>query len=497
MQQLNLEWNPEKFNILGVEFTIGLDNISDRNIEPELIEMQREINQWSKRDLTPFGRVTVIKTIVLSKIIHILTTLPTPSKIMMCRINTMLYQFLWSNKPDKIKRNIARQKLENGGINMTDIYFFEKSLKLTWIRRLLISKQKWKHVISCIYPKILKIQNFGNCFVHNLSKDLTNEFWADVMFCLFDFVNKIDINSQEELNATSFLHNSKFKIGNDTIKSNNLISKNIFFIYQLQENDDFLNVEQFREKYNIQIDFLSYNAIIRCIRLQTQNNDLEKTGKILKHQPALNVILKSKKGTTDIYQSFIGNSYECKGKQKWINTVDINEDEWISSFTLLKRTTSDTKLRWLQFRNIHHILTTNRSASKFMEDQSDLCHYCNQESETIRHLLWQCNVVKAFWNELCKLINDRCKHAHDLKISEKLVILGQDDFIYTDRILDYMILVAKLYIYRCKCQDRPLLLRNFITDIYNRYCVDKYLRKNSSDFKNDWSHYTDLFKSLM
>ena len=95
--------------------------------------MQREINNWLKRDLTPFGKVTVIKTLIVSKIVHILLSLPSPNKATFNKINKMLYNFLWDGKPDKIKRNIAKQKLENGGIAMIDIELFDKALKMTWI----------------------------------------------------------------------------------------------------------------------------------------------------------------------------------------------------------------------------------------------------------------------------------------------------------------------------------------------------------------------------
>ena len=55
MPDLGFSWNPEKFNLLGIDFTINLVNITDNNIEKKLGEIQRDINTWSKRDITPFG----------------------------------------------------------------------------------------------------------------------------------------------------------------------------------------------------------------------------------------------------------------------------------------------------------------------------------------------------------------------------------------------------------------------------------------------------------
>ena len=90
----------------------------------KMTEMQKEINQWSKRDLTPFGKITVIKTLIISKIVHLLISLPSPSNKIMKEIDKMLYTFLWDGKPDKIKRSLAKQKMVNGGIGMIDILFY-------------------------------------------------------------------------------------------------------------------------------------------------------------------------------------------------------------------------------------------------------------------------------------------------------------------------------------------------------------------------------------
>ena len=498
LPHMNFEWNPIKFNILGIDFTRDLKDISDKNIESKLYEMQREINSWSKRDLTPFGRVVVIRTLVISKIVHILISLPTPSKRMMLKINNMLFDFLWDGKPDKIKRCIAKQKLDNGGINMIDIDLFDKALKLTWIRRFISGNQKWKNLIIEINPNFEYFFLFGNIFIKRLAYVVDNPFWTHVMTYLGDFMYKCKIVSFEDFCATSFLYNSNYKIGGNVIENCALRNHGVYFIYQLMNNDDnFYSLDEFNIKYNLNLDFLTYHSIIRCIKTNSTLDDLEKTNKKLHYQPAINVILKDKKGATNIYQNLLTNSVEIKGKNKWCQLTGISEEDWFGSFALLKRTTCDTKLRWLQFRILHHILTTNRSASKFKPDQSDLCTFCKIESETIQHLIWHCEIVKSFYNNFIELINRRCKHSHNMTINQQLVFFGCSEYIYTDRVFDTILLLLKSYVYRCKVQDKELNKRVFIKELFNRYCIEKCLRKNSKQFQSDWEAYADLFKCLM
>ena len=62
--------------------------------------------------------------------------LPDPDMPEIKKLETLFYKFLWNKKPDKIKREIIVQKLEDGGLNMPDVNQFIKSLKkISWIRR--------------------------------------------------------------------------------------------------------------------------------------------------------------------------------------------------------------------------------------------------------------------------------------------------------------------------------------------------------------------------
>ena len=184
------------------------------------------------------------------------------------------------------------------------------------------------------------------------------------------------------------------------------------------------------------------------------------------------------------------------GLEKWKLKLGISKFEWLESFRTLKFSCKDTKLYWFQFRINHNILTTNRSVSKYDKDQSDLCSFCKRSSETIQHLFWFCSVVNQFWKKLEVIINLRCSHAHNFKFNEQLVLLGYSDNIYTDKICDLIVLMAKFYIYRCKVNQIDLSFHGFILELYQRYRVEKEIYKKSVDFRNNWGPYLNIFKSL-
>ena len=248
LPELNFEWNPKSFKILGVTFTTDLKNISDININQKMNSIIFELNQWRKRDLTPFGKVTVIKTHAISKIVHILISLPSPSVKVLNELNKLFFEFLWDGKPDKIKRSVSKMKIDKGGIGMIDVYLFDKALKLTWVRRYFKSPASWKLLVDKVYPNFKEIFNYGDEYELKISNEITHPFWSNIVQYYYIFQKQFKLYSKEEVEATRFLYNSNIKIGKKVIKNKKLISSNIFAISQLRYNNRFLTLQEINTK---------------------------------------------------------------------------------------------------------------------------------------------------------------------------------------------------------------------------------------------------------
>ena len=90
--------------------------------------------------MSPLGKITIIKTNMVSQCVHLMSTLPTSDSFLK-EVNTILYNFLWEGKPDKIKRSTTILKHTHGGLKMVNIYNFDKSLKVTWVKKLLTQSE--------------------------------------------------------------------------------------------------------------------------------------------------------------------------------------------------------------------------------------------------------------------------------------------------------------------------------------------------------------------
>ena len=76
------------------------------------------------------------------------------------KIDKLLFDFLWSSKPAKIKRTTIIAPIEEGGLGMVDVYNVHMASKISWIQRLNdISKAKWKTVMLKLMKTDLSIIN--------------------------------------------------------------------------------------------------------------------------------------------------------------------------------------------------------------------------------------------------------------------------------------------------------------------------------------------------
>ena len=107
----------------------------DLNFRKKIIDVSKILKSWQHRKLTLLGKVTVIKTLALPKLIHLLTSLPNLKQSLFNDLNKLFFNFIWDGKPEKIKRNTLIADFEDGGLKMIHLQQFNAYLKISWIKR--------------------------------------------------------------------------------------------------------------------------------------------------------------------------------------------------------------------------------------------------------------------------------------------------------------------------------------------------------------------------
>ena len=215
--ETKLNWDQNIFTVLGIIFSINLQEMIDINYSKAYREIKNVLIQWSKRKLTPYGKITIIKSLAMAKMNHYIMSLPNPSYHFLKDLNRLFYNFVWNNKIDRVKRTVAIKPYKQGGLKMIDIFSFINALKITWIRRSIQKESKWLSLLYHMYPKLQKFHIFGIRYVKEELINIDNHFWKDVFHSWTYFTNSIRKTKWLDFINEPIWSNNSVKIGGKTL----------------------------------------------------------------------------------------------------------------------------------------------------------------------------------------------------------------------------------------------------------------------------------------
>ena len=82
--------------------------ITGINYSNKIQTLKNSIKMWQRRALSPLGKITVIKSLLLPKITHLLIALPKPGITLLQEINTLFYDFLLKGRA-KIEQSVVHK----------------------------------------------------------------------------------------------------------------------------------------------------------------------------------------------------------------------------------------------------------------------------------------------------------------------------------------------------------------------------------------------------
>ena len=136
----------DKVKILGVWFSSTECCIS-QNLNPVLNQIQSTVNRWSQRDLSLKGRITVSKSLLISKLVYVMSCIVIPDANLKS-IQSLIMKYVWRGRPPKVKAKVLCQSISDGGLGAVDTQAMYISLMLSWVRRLFNDNATWVHVLK-------------------------------------------------------------------------------------------------------------------------------------------------------------------------------------------------------------------------------------------------------------------------------------------------------------------------------------------------------------
>ena len=249
-----------------------------------------------------------------------------------------------------------------------------KALRLSWIGRILSdSNDNWKAIPNHYLEKhgglsfLLKC-NYDIKYLDNRLPSFYRE--------LLQFFHELRSQYESPLKRDFILWNNKeILIDKKPVFWKPWYDKKIFFIKDLlTDSGDFPSFNQFKEKYNIETNFLQYYQMISAIPSILKQKSAEQGDSQMNKLLTKNTFFLSENKLINFdefrckqyYELFIESS-ACVPTtvSSWGKNHPVIANSWESAVASTYKTTSDNKLRQFSFKLLHRVLVTKKELKIF------------------------------------------------------------------------------------------------------------------------------------
>ena len=429
--------------------------------------MQAVTKLWYYRNMTLIGKVTILNTLVSLLFVYKFQVIHKLPENIVEKIESCFNDFIWAGKKPKIPLHILQKQKDQGGLGLSNIREKHRALCINWVK------------IARNNPIVF---NLANYFIHglctddfiwncNLSKEdvkylkISNVFWHTVTqeWCKLTYHEPHDKESVLEQNIVL---NSHIRIDKKPIVPKGILR---FQIKHMVENGEPCMPA---EPTLTEVNWLQLKAIWSAVP--------NKWKQLLKGENSENVkeqmleLTQTKKFVSLTYCELINSNYAIDSSaKKWAKILKekFDYDRHQRSFVEIYRITNIVKLRSFQYRLLHNTVFCNNVLYHWKIKDSKICELCKTEPQNIEHLLWNCVIVRKIWTELENYFNDECNLTNVLTINFPNIVYNQ---IHPKKghVTNFITLVVKQFIYRCKCLQMIPTFRQILEEIQLLYRIE-------------------------
>jgi hypothetical protein len=398
----------KQVHALGIFFSYNTDSVVLKNFMDRAKEFKRVLDMWLQRDLSLIGKITILKSLAFSKVIYQCGVMTTPPNFIETIID-IAYNFIWNNKPDKIKRQTLIAEYEKGGLKMLDIPSFLKAQKAMWVKRLMTNDEaSWKAAPAWYLKEFLGIDTFRcNLKCTTKPKDFPHFYWQ-VMVSWYEIKHILDAKEKLPIDVRRecLWLNQYITINKQTVKWIEWQQNGINLINDITNEDgSFITKANMELKYGVSCDALKYSALKDAIPLGWRR--LLKSKKIDPSTISFDEDMRIKLGkygkrlkdatNKELYWTLISRKRKKPiFMAKLQLELGIVEDEW-EDILKIPACISNTKIRVFQYKLLFGLIPCNLYLNRINRCDTNKCGQCNELDDTA-HYLFECPHVVPFWN---------------------------------------------------------------------------------------------------
>ena len=283
------------------------------------------------------------KAVGVSQLIYAASMLTVPEPVIQ-KTQAELFAFLWKNKKDEIKRQIIYQPTSDGGLNFMNFRTMVKSLRLSWLGRLLNgTNTNWKAIPNYFFNKYGGLSFLLKCnYDVNLFKANFPLFYRELL-------------RGEPRGKFILLNNKEITIDQKTLFWKTWFERGIYYVQDLlSENGKFLSLDELIEKFGLKVNYLQYFQITAAIQSSLKQTAMQTpiSAESLFSTPDL--LYLSEESTLSLSKMRCKHYYklfnECSvseptGIKKWKEHFPNSFLDWRRNFARIYQITEDKKLK--------------------------------------------------------------------------------------------------------------------------------------------------------
>ncbi|KAK6167008.1 hypothetical protein SNE40_021121 [Patella caerulea] len=498
----------DAIEILGVYLGPNRKVCSSLNWDSKVSKIKQLLGLWSRRRITLAGKVTVIQSLLLSKLWYTASVIPLPDAVER-EITSLVNKFLWRGKPPRVKHTTLVKTKADGGLNLPNIKLKCQSLCLKWITKFcdINYNHVWKSIMTYYLSKGTYFKNCMNILKLNLDKNILSnlpEFYKYILHA-WDDLNKHtrpEPRNIKDVSIQPIFNNSRIRHNGRMLDFKLFQSPSIKYIYDIV--------------YYVKPGFIPFHSVKDIINDDT---DIYDNDKILKNYELI------KSSIPESWKNIIENQcYDstCSTSDEVVfilNDASVKSNALTSKFCyklLLKNYVSDPasysywkenniNVNWpvvwksvfknyknpinidLDFKIAHNIVWTKEKLYKVKIVDNNLCPVCKIYIEDIVHMFIDCSCLSNLIALLKEIINDILKYKINDDDFKSGLLLGMQSTIVAAQVelSDVVLSAARQAIYK-----RRMFMLDNLNSRLNIILLFKHI------LKNNLYHISKYFKNI-
>ena len=246
----------------------------------------------------------------------------------------------------------------------------------------------------------------------------------------------------------------------------------------LDDDNEKTSWEVFNNKYPGKSTWLEFRQI--CAAIPEIWWYLAKSDTCSTEESGYKNIIKLQKSTRYVYQKMIEQNAKdnifCKFRRfmtefEYLET-GVNLEEYLTLFRNRFKVVKDTKSCNFQYRQLIFVLYPNTILYRWKVMLSDRCEQCG-EQQSLVHLFWNCTKTQEIYSYVNSLFGNALSLTYFTVFTLKTIQP-------ITHVANQIILMAKMYIYICKCKNKTPSIYEFKGTIQQTERIEFYNAKSEA-----------------